>query len=350
MNSSGNVMEAIRSGQNALYLLDQRHLPDRADYLTCRSGEDVADAIRTLAVRGAPAIGIAGAYGLWLESLRLRDMPDFEYQVHQSAQRLERSRPTAVNLSWALGKALKAINGLSAEASILALKAFADKLLAADIQTNRTLSDWGLSLFPEAVSVLTHCNTGSLATGGYGTALGVIRSLFREHKLREVFVDETRPLLQGARLTAWELQQEDIPARLITDSMAAAIMAKGWVNAVIVGADRIALNGDTANKIGTYSLAILAQYHHIPFYIAAPLSTFDSNALSGADIPVEERDPEEIRRINGQTISPTRFPAYNPAFDVTPGAMISAFITEQGILKPPYEQVLAHIKESRDDM
>ncbi len=347
MSSSKDVIQAIRSDQDVLYLLDQRHLPERVEYLTCQSGEEVANAIQALAVRGAPAIGIAGAYGLWLESVRLRGTRDFEHQLFRSAKRLEDSRPTAVNLSWALHEALKVINGLSQDAAIMELKAFADNLLTSDIKANRALGDSGLSLFSEPIRVLTHCNTGSLATGGYGTALGVIRSLFRENKLQEVFVDETRPLLQGARLTAWELHQERIPARLITDSMAASIMAKGWVNAVIVGADRIALNGDTANKIGTYSLAILAQYHHIPFYVAAPLSTFDSETLTGNDIVVEERNPEEIRVIKGRRISPEAFPAYNPAFDVTPGDMISAFITEQGIIKPPYDIALAHLKEQR---
>ncbi|MCL5012715.1 MAG: S-methyl-5-thioribose-1-phosphate isomerase [Firmicutes bacterium] len=348
MDFAGDVVEAIRPGNDVLYLLDQRLLPERIEYLSCRNGEEVSYAIQVLAVRGAPAIGIAGAYGLWLEALRLREAPDFNHQLYQSANRLEASRPTAVNLSWALQEALKAIDGLVADESVSQLKTFADNLLADDIRSNRRLGDWGLSLFPEPVGILTHCNTGSLATGGYGTALGVIRTLFRAKKLREVFVDETRPLLQGARLTAWELQEDHIPARLITDSMAGAVMAKGWVDGVIVGADRIARNGDTANKIGTYSVAVIAHYHHIPFYVAAPLSTFDAHAVSGADILVEERDPQEVRLIKGQSIAPDGFPAYNPAFDVTPADLISAFITEKGVIQPPYDMAIARMKERRD--
>ncbi|SMC03588.1 methylthioribose-1-phosphate isomerase [Sulfobacillus thermosulfidooxidans DSM 9293] len=340
MDPTFELVEAIRATDNAVYLLDQRQLPDIVDYLPCTTGQDVIQAIQVLAVRGAPAIGIAGAYGLWLESRRLRDTPNFHDELKKSAEQIQSARPTAVNLSWAVRYALSHVQSLGVDDTIKTLKQIADQLLAEDVALNRQIGDWGLSLFDGKVSLLTHCNTGSLATGGYGTALGVIRSLFREHRLREVFVDETRPLLQGARLTAWELSQEKIPARLITDSMAGSVMAQHLVDGVIVGADRIALNGDTANKIGTYSVAVLAHYHQIPFYVAAPLSTFDANALSGADIPIEMRNPDEIRKLRGVNIAPEEIETYNPAFDITPGRLITAFITEKGVIRPPFDKTI----------
>ncbi len=346
MKAEGRSVEAIRAGDDALDLLDQRHLPHRIDYIRCTAGQDVINAIRSLAVRGAPAIGIAGAYGLWLESRRLQHDRYFQQELQRSAQLLRSARPTAVNLSWAIDNALAKTKGLSPAETSAQLKAIADQLLRDDVALNQQLGDYGLSLFGDNVSLLTHCNTGSLATGGYGTALGVIRSLFRANRLREVFVDETRPLLQGARLTAWELAQENIPAYLITDSMAGSVMGQHLIDGVIVGADRIAQNGDTANKIGTYSLAVLAAYHRIPFYVAAPTSTFDPHTTTGADIPIEMRNPDEIRQLNGVMVAPEGIDSYNPAFDVTPRDLITAFITEKGVMLPPYDKSLKGLTSS----
>ncbi len=338
---SQELLQSLRPEGHALIVLDQRKLPGSVKYLTCTRGEQVIDAIKQLAVRGAPAIGIAGAYGLWLFAKNLPDSTQFEADLDAAVDALCAARPTAVNLTWAVTRARQQMAGRNYRDAIGACRAYADDLLADDIRVNRLIGDYGLSLFSGTNVILTHCNTGALATGGYGTALGVIRSLFREQMLSRVYVDETRPLLQGARLTAWELAQEHIPAQLIADSMAAAVMAHQGVDAVIVGADRIARNGDTANKIGTYSAAVLARYHRIPFYVAAPLSTFDPDTRTGEEIPIEMRDPEELRTFAGAQSSPSGFPAFNPAFDVTPGALVTAFITEHGIIRPPYGQSIA---------
>lgn len=338
MNSP--VIAAIQASEDAVILLDQRELPGRVEYLTCTQGEDVIEAIRELAVRGAPAIGIAAAYGLWLFVKRESGSAEFWKHVDIAAAALKGSRPTAVNLAWALDLVRDQMAGLTPPEAVETCRNFADMLLAQDIEINRRIGEHGAGLFESVSSILTHCNTGALATGGYGTALGVIRSLHHAGRLREVFVDETRPLLQGARLTAWELEQEHIPARLITDSMAGTVMAQNMVDGVIVGADRIAVNGDTANKIGTYTLAVLASYHHLPFYIAAPLSTFDPSSHTGADIPIELRAESEVRSFRGAVAAPEGFPVYNPAFDVTPASLITAFITEHGVIRPPFAETI----------
>ena len=312
------VVEPIRWKGDHLELLDQRLLPDKAAYITCRSAEEVAQAIRDMVVRGAPAIGCAAAFGFVLGkgSRRAYDL-------------LAYSRPTAVNLVWALERMKKA-KDLEAEA-----RAIYDEDLAA----NRAMGKLGAELIPEGARVMTHCNTGALATAGYGTALGVIRSA--KHKKISVIANETRPYLQGARLTAWELVQEGIPCTLITDSMAGHLMSKGEVDVVVVGADRIAANGDVANKIGTYPLAVLAKRHGIPFYVAAPCSTFDLELPDGSHIPIEERPAAEVTGYRGTRWAPEGVSVRNPAFDVTPAELVTAIICEKGIAYPPYQGSIA---------
>ncbi len=337
----------LRWSGEALDLLDQTRLPAEEIWLACREPEDVADAIRRLAVRGAPAIGVAAAYGL---SLGLRGIdaaallpPRFE----EVSSLLAATRPTAVNLRWALGRgrqvfedAMAAHPG-SAAAVAAALLAWAHTLRAEDVAANLRMGEHGATLFAAGDRVLTHCNTGSLATAGYGTALGVIQSSWREGRLGMVWVDETRPLLQGARLTAWELQKLGIPFRLVTDSSAGSLMAQGLVDRIVVGADRIAANGDTANKIGTYTVAVLAHRHGIPFYVAAPLSTIDRATPTGADIPIEERAAVEVTEVLGRPIAPAETEALNFAFDVTPHDLIAGIITEVGVLLPPFTGSIA---------
>ncbi|WP_369825222.1 S-methyl-5-thioribose-1-phosphate isomerase [Sulfobacillus sp. hq2] len=332
------AISTIQASETAVILLDQRALPQTVTYLTCTDGNDVIEAIRSLAVRGAPAIGIAAAYGLWLFARQALRADDFWSQVQHAVTALKSARPTAVNLAWAVDLAYERMRSLAPQDAVLACRQWADSLLAQDITLNQEIGRWGTTLFDGSVRILTHCNTGALATGGYGTALGVIRSLYQAGRLQQVWVDETRPLLQGARLTAWELDQEHIPAQLITDSMAGTVMAQHMVDGVIVGADRIAANGDTANKIGTYTVAVLAAFHQIPFYVAAPLSTFDIAAQSGADIPIELRAADEVRRVGNAQVAPENFPVYNPAFDITPGSLVAAFITEKGIISPPFSE------------
>lgn len=295
-------------------LLDQRRLPDEEVDLVCATAAEVADAIRTLAVRGAPAIGVAAAYGLALAALRGDDLSEAERE-------LASSRPTAVNLFWALEQ-------MRADPT----PARARALHREEVDRCRRMSAHAAALFVPGTRALTHCNAGGLATGGYGSAVGALRTAWERGLLASVLVDETRPLLQGARLTAWELESAGIPHAVIIDSAAASMMARGEVDLIVTGADRIAANGDTANKIGTYSLAVLAAHHRIPLYVVAPSSTVDVATRTGGDIPIEERDGGEIT---------TRFPARNPAFDVTPAALIAAIVTEKGVHRPPYAESLA---------
>ncbi len=313
-----SAVEPIRWKGDRLELLDQRALPDATDYVTCRSAEDVAQAIRDMVVRGAPAIGVAAAFGVVLGR-----------GSRGSYEVLERSRPTAVNLFWALERMKKAQD----------LEAEAIAIYREDVETNRELGRIGAALIPERARVMTHCNTGALATAGYGTALGVIRA--SKGKNISVIANETRPYLQGARLTAWELVQEGIPCTLITDSMAGHLMSRGEVDVVVVGADRIAANGDVANKIGTYALAVLAQRHGIPFYVAAPLSTFDRMIADGSHIPIEERPAAEVTGYRGARWAPQGIAVRNPAFDVTPAELITGLICEKGIAYPPYRESIA---------
>jgi methylthioribose-1-phosphate isomerase len=312
----------IRWRDGVLELLDQRRLPTEEVWLRCRAPEDVTEAIRTLAVRGAPAIGIAAAYGLALAENR-----------EEAARLLGDTRPTAVNLRWALDRVLAARDALEEARSIH------DEQLEAD----RRMGELGAELFAPGDRALTHCNTGALATGGRGTAAGVLRSAWEHGRLEQVWVDETRPLLQGARLTAWELEREGIPYRVVADAGAGSLMTRGLVDRVIVGADRIARNGDVANKIGTYPLAVLADRHAIPFYVAAPVSTIDPETPSGDAIPIEERDAAEVVELRGVRVAPEGADAANPAFDVTPAELVTAIVTERGVLEPPYEEAIARV-------
>ncbi|HEV8108931.1 MAG TPA: S-methyl-5-thioribose-1-phosphate isomerase [Burkholderiales bacterium] len=312
------AVQPIRWRGDRLELLDQRLLPEKTEYVACRSAEEVARAIRDMVVRGAPAIGCAAAFGVVLS----KGSPE-------SFDVLARSRPTAVNLFWALERMKKAKN----------LEAEAIAIYEEDLAANRAMGKLGAELIPEGARVMTHCNTGALATAGYGTALGVIRSA--KDKKISVIANETRPYLQGARLTAWELVQEGIPCTLITDSMAGHLMARGEVDLVIVGADRIAANGDVANKIGTYPLAVLAKRHGIPFYVAAPCSTFDPKIQDGSRIPIEERPASEVTGYRGTRWAPEGVSVRNPAFDVTPAELITGIICEKGIASPPYRESIA---------
>jgi methylthioribose-1-phosphate isomerase len=331
----------LRWQEGSLLLLDQTLLPDQEVWLDCRTPQQVADAIRRLAVRGAPAIGVAAAYGLALGLAATGDAAGLDSRFAAVAELLGATRPTAVNLRWALdrGRQVFERNAPTGPAAVAAaLLAWAHQLAAEDVRINRRIGEHGAALFGPGSRVLTHCNTGSLATAGYGTALGVIQSAWRRHGLGLVWVDETRPLLQGARLTAWELRRLGIPFRLVTDSSAGALMAQEMVDGIVVGADRIAANGDTANKIGTYTLAVLAARHRVPFYVAAPLSTIDRATPNGAAIPIEQRRAEEVTEVFGTRVAPRETEVVNFAFDVTPHDLITAIVTEVGVLKPPYDR------------
>jgi methylthioribose-1-phosphate isomerase len=324
-----------------LVLLDQRRLPGEEVYLPCRTWREVADAIRALAVRGAPAIGVTAAFGVALAGLAstARDVDGFLRDLEAAAQGLAATRPTAVNLFWALERMrryARSRRALPVEAIRAGLVREAEAILEEDVASNRRLGALGAELVPPGARILTHCNAGGLATAGYGTALGVVRGAVEAGRQPFVWVDETRPVLQGARLTAWELAREGIPHAVIADVAAASTMARGEVDLVVVGADRIAANGDTANKIGTYGLAVLARHHAIPFYVAAPFSTIDPAIPDGSAIPIEERDPREVLELAGRRIVPAGSPARNPAFDVTPAALITAIVTERGVFRHPY--------------
>ncbi|RUM44964.1 MAG: S-methyl-5-thioribose-1-phosphate isomerase [Desulfurobacterium sp.] len=330
---------------DSLLLLDQRKLPLREEWIECKDYECVAKAIEDMVVRGAPAIGVVAAYGVVLGAKGVaretRNFLDFKAKLELIINRLAATRPTAVNLFWALKKMKRIVEaGRSTDDIVAALETEAVNIEQQDVETNKKIGQYGAELLSSREVILTHCNTGALATAGYGTALGVIRAAFEAGKEITVYVDETRPYLQGARLTAWELQQEGIPYHLITDNMAGWLMASGEITCVIVGADRIALNGDTANKIGTYTLSVLAKEHGIPFYVAAPTSTFDLSIGSGKEIPIEERAPEEVLFCHCRDcrIAPYGAKVKNPAFDVTPHENITAIITEKGVINSPNEE------------
>jgi methylthioribose-1-phosphate isomerase len=321
-------------------LLDQRRLPDDVAYLDCADYRDVAEAIRTLAVRGAPAIGIAAAMGFALGAKSLTGVSGDEFlsRLGKISDELGSTRPTAVNLFWALDRMKRvaaAHRHMEHDELLRRLAQEAQAILEEDVAMNRTMGAIGATFLHDRDTVLTHCNAGALATGGYGTALGVIRAAWDGGKRIRVVADETRPVLQGARLTAWELMQDGIPVTLITDNMAGALMRQGRIQACIVGADRITANGDVANKIGTYSVAVLARHHGLPFYVAAPTSTLDLSLRSGADIPIESRNPREVTHVNGRTtVAPEGVAVHNPAFDVTPAELVTAIITEKGAFRP----------------
>ena len=337
--ATGKV-ETLRWHNGALEMIDQRVLPMRVEYRRYDNAEGVAEAIRSMVVRGAPAIGCAAAYGVALAALRLvsRERVDFAKGLEAAFQILGASRPTAVNLSWALARQRRLSVALAAQeprAIANALLAEAHAIRDEDIATNRAMGAHGAPLIPDGARVLTHCNAGALATAGHGTALGVIRSAAETGKQVSVLADETRPFLQGARLTCWELMQDRIPVTLIADGASALLMSRGEVDLVIVGADRVAANGDTANKVGTYPLAALAQRHGIPFYVACPLSTIDLSLDHGGLIPIEERGPEEITGFGDTRWAPEGVRVRNPAFDVTPAQLVTALITERGVVRRP---------------
>jgi methylthioribose-1-phosphate isomerase len=338
----------------ALVLIDQTRLPRESVLVRCHNAAEVAHAIRAMQVRGAPAIGVAAAYGLALTALgqTTDDRAAFEAALEDAARLLGATRPTAVNLRWAIDRVLTRARG-TAETSGVAtastdVLALADEMANEDVAVNRRIGANGLELVANGANVLTHCNAGALATVDYGTALGVVRAAHEAGRDIHVYVDETRPFLQGARLTAWELQQLGVPMTLITDSMAGHFMSRGSVDLVVVGADRIAANGDVANKIGTYSVAVLARENGVPFYVAAPISTIDLSLVSGAEIPIEERASREVTELAGMPIAPDGIQAAHPAFDVTPARLVTAIITERGVLRPPYSESLAAAVHASD--
>lgn len=338
------MLPSIEWKDGRVVMIDQRRLPEVETYLECADCEDIAQAIEKMAIRGAPAIGIAAAFGVVLGVMKAGSSASLDSDFHRTLQRLGKTRPTARNLFWALERmrrCFEAGRGGSIEEIRRGLLREALDIEREDLEANKKIGFWGKDLICDGQSVLTHCNAGALATAGYGTALGVIRAAVAERKRITVYANETRPFLQGARLTCWELKRENIPVVLITDSTAGFLMQKGEIGLVITGADRIARNGDTANKIGTYSCAVLARENGLPFYVAAPVSTIDHGLQDGAGIPIEERDPQEVRECAGRVVSPGLVDVFNPAFDITPSRYITAFVTESGLARPPYEKSLA---------
>src|SRR5690349_6170610 len=347
------MIKTVEWTKDGVRMLDQRLLPSQEVYLTLRSYDEVAEAIRKMVVRGAPAIGVSAAMGIALGASQSvgTSIADLEDDFQYICDYMGKTRPTAVNLFWAIERmrvtfrrAKATTNDVEELKKILVAEALA--IFEEDIAANRAIGKFGGPLIPDGATVLTHCNAGALATAGdYGTALGVIRGARDAGKRIAVIADETRPFLQGLRLTAWELAKDDIPVTVITDNMAGHVMKSGKVDAVIVGADRIAANGDTANKIGTYMVAVLAREHNIPFYVAAPLTTLDLSLSSGEQIPIEERDPMEVTHIRDQQIAPDGINVHNPAFDVTPNHLITAIITDKGVARPPFERTLKALTE-----
>ncbi len=327
-------------------MIDQRLLPTEEVYNTYKTVEEVAEAIRSMVIRGAPAIGVAAAMGIALGVKNLASEDGLKEKFDRICQIIRETRPTARNLFWAIER-MREIFERHREASLqeiqTALEQEAVRIHREDIEINRKIGEHGQQLLAQRVNVLTHCNAGALATAGYGTALGVIRAAVENGKEIQVFADETRPFLQGSRLTAWEMMKERIPCTLITDNMAGYFMRLGQIETVVVGADRIAANGDVANKIGTYTVAVLAKEHDVPFYVAAPLSTIDLNTPTGDQIPIEQRDIKEVTEMNGRILVPQGVSVANPAFDVTPNHLISAIITEQGVVKEPYQETIASL-------
>jgi methylthioribose-1-phosphate isomerase len=327
--------------QDHVRLIDQTRLPQEYGVVEISRSDDMALAIKTMIVRGAPAIGVAAAYGIYLgaREIQASDRELFLTQLEQIAQKLKATRPTAVNLFWAIDRVMKTARQTLGSVDYIkeAILQTAHSIREEDIETCQAIGEAGLKVLPQQpgqLRLLTHCNAGALATAGYGTALGVVRSAWREGRLERVYADETRPRMQGAKLTTWECVQEGIPVTLITDNMAAHCMKQGMIDAVVVGADRIAANGDAANKIGTYSVALIARAHNIPFFVAAPLSTIDFSLSDGSQIPIEERDPAEVYQTGDTRICPPGVEFYNPAFDVTPAELITAIITEHGAVRP----------------
>jgi len=332
-------------------MIDQTRLPNEKVFVDCRTVEDVGDAIRRMVIRGAPAIGVAAAMGISLaaDAADADTFDAFYARLEEKCERLVQARPTAVNLKWAIDRMLrvtKAHSHLPIPELKKRLKQEAMAIYHEDISSNEKMGGFGQSLIQDGSTILTHCNAGALATAGFGTALGVVRAAVKAGKKVQVLANETRPFLQGARLTAWELQEDNIPVRLITDSMSGHFMRKKEIDVVVVGADRIAGNGDVANKIGTYMVAVMARQHGIPFYVAAPISTLDLSLTSGDDIPIEERSADEVVQVNKHRIAPEGVDAAHPAFDITPNEFVTAIITEQGIARPPYTESLKALADS----
>ena len=363
------MVRTIEWTPGGVVMIDQTRLPSVEEYVTCRTYQEVAHAIRSMVIRGAPAIGVAAAMGVALgvkgaspesDDRRESDATPAELAA-ATAERLDReleticstlaaTRPTAVNLFWAIDRMKRRYrelraSGANLEAIRVGLTEEALTIHREDIESNHAMGRHGVKLLPAGATVMTHCNAGALATAGYGTALGVIRAAVEAGNSVAVFANETRPFLQGARLTVWELQQDSIPVTLLTDSMAGHVLSSGRVGAVVVGADRIAANGDVANKIGTYSLAVLAKENNVPFYVAAPISTVDLNTASGKEIPIEERSPSEVTHIQGVAVAPVETAVLNPAFDVTPNRYVTAIITERGVAHTPFEKSLQEMAE-----
>lgn len=343
-----SMIHTLEWTEDGVRFLDQRKLPSEEVYVTCRTYLEVADAIRQMVVRGAPAIGVTAAMGI---ALGLKESPaETSQELARDFQEISRviaaTRPTAVNLFWAIRRMEAKLNSLAmrpVEEIRQAVIAEARRMHAEDIAINQAMGREGARLMPASGGVLTHCNAGALATCGYGTALGVIRAAIEQGKKIHVYADETRPFLQGARLTAWELVKDGIPTTVISDNMAGRVMQQGKIGAVVVGADRIAANGDVANKIGTYTVAVLAKEHGIPFYVAAPISTVDLETPDGATIPIEQRNPSEVTDLGGTRVVPLGAQVENPAFDVTPARYVSAIVTERGIARPPFRESLARL-------
>ena len=349
--ASESAWFTVRWSEEGVQLLDQRELPGQEIYLTLTSVEEVARAIESLVVRGAPAIGCTAAMGVarCAVTSQARDLSELKGDLRAGMERLARTRPTAVNLFWALRRmgdvldAELARPGSSLPSVRDRLVREAQAILDEDVAACRALGEFGVPLVPDGARILTHCNAGALATGGFGTALGVVRAAVQAGRRVSVIADETRPFLQGARLTAWELDRDGIPVTVITDNMSAHLMRAGEVDLVVVGADRIAANGDVANKIGTYGVAVLAREHGIPFYVAAPLSTIDLGTASGDEIPIEERGREEVAEFGARPVVPEGVPVRNPAFDITPAALVDAIVTDRGVARAPYDTSLASL-------
>lgn len=344
------MIKTLEWTEEGVRFIDQTKLPTEETYVTCKTYEEVANAIRTMIVRGAPAIGVAAAMGvaLGVRDSQAKDLTELKCDLGRISDILAATRPTAVNLFWAIRRMRDKFDQVSAQ-PLTQIKqtmiAEAQRMLLEDIAGNEAMGRHGAMLLPASGGILTHCNAGALATCGYGTALGVIRAAIDSGKKLEVFADETRPFLQGARLTAWELMKDQIPTTLIADNMAGAMMRQGKIDAVIVGADRIAANGDVANKIGTYTVAVLAKEHGIPFYVAAPFSTIDLDTTDGSQIPIEQRSSREVTHLAGKQIAPDGVRVENPAFDVTPHKYVAAIITERGVAREPYSESLSELAQ-----
>lgn len=338
---------------DALHLIDQRLLPARFEIFVCKDYRDVEFSIRDMVVRGAPAIGATAAYGVYMAAKEYaadyeKNRQTFDTNMAQACAFLNASRPTAVNLAWAITRmrqVLAQLEGKDTEAMLQALKDEADEIRAEDIAVNKQMSKIGVEVVPQGATILTHCNTGALATAGWGTALGVIKQAFYDGKDIFVYADETRPRFQGARLTAWELVQAKIPSKLIPDSAAATLIRDGKIDLVILGGDRVAANGDVANKLGTFALSVICKEYGVPFYSVVPVSTIDFSIESGADIPIEERDPSEVTYPGGVQVAPLEMAVYNPSFDVTPHQNITGIITEMGIIRPPFKENIEKIRK-----